>query len=60
MRRGSMTISLAPCAQPLLQPRGEDRVAVGRVGADHDDHVGVLDGIEILRAGRGAEGLPRP
>ena len=32
-------------------------MAVGRVGADHDDHVGVLDAVEILRAGGGAEGL---
>jgi hypothetical protein len=32
-------------------------VTVGRVGADDDDHVGVLDGIEILGAGRGAESL---
>ena len=29
---------------------------VGRIGADHHDHVGVLDRVEILRAGRGAEG----
>ena len=29
---------------------------VGRIGADHHDDVGLLDRIEILRAGRGAEG----
>ena len=40
MRRGSTTISFAPCAQPALHPRGEHRVAVGRVGADHDHDVG--------------------
>jgi hypothetical protein len=34
-------------------------VTVGRVGADQDDHVGVLDGIEILGAGRGAESLAK-
>ena len=47
---------LGALAQPLLQPRGKDRMAVGRVGADDDDDIGVLDRIEILRAGRGAEG----
>ena len=29
---------------------------VGRIGADHDDDVGLLDRIEILRSGRRAEG----
>ena len=56
IRRGSMTISLAPSRRRFFMPRGEDRVAVGRVGADHQDDVGLLDGLEILRAGRGAEG----
>ena len=55
MRRGSTTISFAPCAQPLLHARREHRVAVGRIGADHHHHVGMLDRVEILRAGRGAE-----
>ena len=32
-------------------------MAVGRVGADHHDHVGGVDRLEVLRAGRGAEGL---
>ena len=57
MRRGSMTISLAPFAKPFLQPRSEHRMPVGRVGADHDHHIGMFDRIEILRAGRSAEGL---
>ena len=48
---------LGALAQPLLHPRGEDRVAVGRVGADHHHHVAILDGVEVLGAGRGAEGL---
>ena len=43
-------------AQPALHPAGEDRMAVRRVGADHDHHVGLLDRVEILGAGRGAEG----
>ena len=41
-------------AQPLLHARGEHRVAVGRVGADDQDDVGMLDRVEILRAGGGA------
>ena len=47
---------LGALAQPLLHARGEHRVAVGRVGADDHDHVGMLDRVEILGAGRGAEG----
>ena len=46
-------------AQPLLHARGEHRVAVGRVGADDHDHVGLLDRLEGLRAGRFAERLLR-
>ena len=51
-----------PCAlaQALFQARGEDGVAVGRVGADDDDDVGLFDRIEVLRAGRGAVGLAEP
>ena len=44
-------------AQPPLHARGEHRVAVGRVRADHHDHVGLLDRVEGLRAGRFAERL---
>ena len=47
---------LRALAQALLHARGEHRMAVGRVGADDEHDVGVLDGIEILRAGRSAEG----
>ena len=43
-------------AQPLLHARGEHRMAVGRIGADDHDHVGLLDRVEVLRAGRGAVG----
>ena len=51
---------LRPLAQPLLQPAGEDRMPVGRVGADDDHDVGMLDAVEVLRPGRGAVGLPEP
>ncbi len=43
-------------AQPALHVRGEHRMRVGGVRADHHDDVGCFDGIEILRAGRGSEG----
>ena len=42
-------------AQPLLHARGEDRMSVGRIGADHQDHVTLLDRIEILGARRRTE-----
>ena len=48
---------LGALAQPPLHPRGEDGVGVGGVGADQQDHVGLLDRLEVLRAGGGAEGL---
>ena len=44
-------------AQALLHARGEHGVGVRGVGADDHDDVGVLDRLEGLRAGRGAEGL---
>ena len=44
-------------AQPLLQARTEYRVTVGRIGADHQHHVGLLDGVEVLRPCRRPEGL---
>ena len=43
--------------QPLLHARGEHGMRGGWVGADHDNHVGMLDRIEVLRASRGAVGL---
>ena len=42
--------------QAPLHPAGEDGVPVGRVGADDEDHVRLLDAVEILRARRSAEG----
>ncbi len=44
-------------AQTSLEPRREHRMCVGRIGADHDDDVGVIDRLEVLRAGRRAERL---
>ncbi|MNK74678.1 hypothetical protein D3C87_941980 [compost metagenome] len=43
--------------QPLLQPRAENRVAIRRIGADDKHDIGLLDAVEILRAGGGAESL---
>ena len=34
---------LGALAQPPLHARGEDRMPVGRVGADDDDDVGLVD-----------------
>ena len=48
---------LRALAQALLHARGEDRMGVGRIGADHQDDISLLDRVEILRAGRGAERL---
>ena len=47
-----------PCAftQPPLHPGGEHRVPLRGVGADHQDDVRLRHGVEVLRAGRGAEG----
>ena len=46
---------LGALTQALLHPRAEDRVAVGGIGADHQDHVGMLHRLEVLCAGRGAQ-----
>jgi hypothetical protein len=43
---------LRALAQPALHLRGEDRMAIGRIGADDDDDVGLLDRVEILGASR--------
>ena len=40
-------------AEPLLHAGGEDRVAVRGVGADDQDHVGMVDAGEVLGAGGG-------
>ena len=44
-------------AQALLEARAKNRMGVGRIGADDDHDIRFFDGLEILRAGRGAEGL---
>ena len=51
---------LGALAQALLHARGKHRMAVGGIGTDDQDDVGLLDGIEILRAGRGAVGGLEP
>ncbi len=48
---------LGALAEPALHPGGEDGVRLGRVRPDHDDDVAAVDRLEVLRAGRGAEGL---
>src|SRR5690606_36969180 len=48
---------LRALAQALLHARGENRVSIRGIGADDHDDVRVVDGIEVLRSGRGAEGL---
>ena len=48
---------LGALAQPLLHARGEYGMRVGRIAADDQDDVGLVDRIEILRAGGSAEGL---
>ena len=45
-------------AQALLQPRCENRVAVGRVCPDDDDDVSLFDGVEVLGSRRSAKCLP--
>ena len=48
---------LGAFADAALEQRAEHRMAVGRIGADDDDHVGRQDRSEILGAGRLAERL---
>ena len=48
---------LGALAQALLHARAEHGMGVGRVGADDHDHVGLVDALEVLRAGRLAERL---
>ena len=47
---------LGALAQAAFQPAGEDGMAIGRIGADDDDDVSGHHAVEILGAGRGAEG----
>ena len=42
--------------QAPLHARGEDGMGVRGIGADDEDHIGLLDRFEILRASRCAEG----
>ncbi len=44
-------------AQTFLEAGSENRMGVGRIGADDDHDIRLIDRLEILRAGRGAEGL---
>ena len=44
-------------AQTFLEARRKDRMGIGRIGADDDHDVRLCDRLEILRAGRCAEGL---
>ena len=48
---------LGALAQPLLDLRADDRMRVGRIAADDENDIGLVDGVEILRAGGRAEGL---
>ena len=54
MPRGSMTIRRARLCR-LLEVGRRDRMILGRVGADDDDHVGVLDRAEGRTHGAGAD-----
>ena len=47
-------------AQAPLDPRAEDWVGIGGVGADDEDDVGLVDRLEVLGAGRRAERLAEP
>ncbi len=48
---------LGALAQPLLDLRADDGMGVGRIAADDQNDVGLRHRVEILRAGRRAEGL---
>ena len=50
---------LGALAQPLLDLRADHGMRVGRIAADDQNDVGLVDRVEILRAGRRAEGLAR-
>ncbi len=47
---------LGALAQALLEARADNRMTIGRIAADDEHHIGIFDGVEILRAGGGAEG----
>ena len=48
---------LGAFAQSLFHARAEHGVRIGRVGADDQHHVGLVDALEVLRAGSFAERL---
>ena len=50
---------LGPRAQAFFQARCENGVAIGGVCTNHDHNIGMLNGIKVLRARRGAQGLPQ-
>ena len=57
MRRGSMTMRRAPARRRFFMRDAKNRMRVGRIGADDDHDIRLVDRLEILRARRGAEGL---
>ncbi len=48
---------LRALTQPLLHAAGEDRMSVGRIGADDEDDISLHHAVEVLRARRRAKGL---
>src|SRR5271168_2305028 len=48
---------LRALAQPSLHARGEDGMRVGRIRADDEDHVRLVNRLEVLRTRRGAKRL---
>ena len=57
MRRGSTTISLAPSRSRFFMREPNTGCASVGLAPMIEDDVGLVDRVEILRAGRGAEGL---
>ena len=55
--RGSMTIELRAALDRVLEEGRGDRVVLDRVGADDDDHVGILGRHERRRHGARADRL---
>ena len=49
-----------PVAKPALHAGGEDRVRVGRVRTNDNDHISVRNRAKVLRSRRGAERLLQP
>ena len=57
VRRGSTTISFAPAFEPIDHAQEQDRMAVGHIGADDEEQLGVLEVVVGPRWPVGAEGL---